>query len=64
MKIKVKELIDICASRYAQGCVNCPFYGYKCYVPTYPNIPRDAKKYRKFKSDKILNKEVELKLDK
>lgn len=64
MKTTVKELIDICASRYAQGCVDCTFYEYKCYMPTYPYIPRDAKKYRKFKKEKELNKEVELKLDK
>lgn len=61
MKTTVKELIDICASRYTQGCVECPFYEYKCYEPTYPHVPRDAKKHRKFKSEKILNKEVELK---
>lgn len=61
MKTTVKELIDICVSRYTQGCVECPFYEYKCYEPTYPHIPRDAKKHRKFKSEKILNKEVELK---
>lgn len=61
MKTTVKELIDTCTSRYAQGCVECPFYEYKCYEPTYPHIPRDAKKHRKFKSEKILNKEVELK---
>lgn len=61
MKTTLKELIDTCTSRYAQGCVGCPFYNYKCYEPTYPHAPRDAKKYRKFKSEKILNKEVELK---
>lgn len=64
MKTTVKELIDICASRCVQGCVDCPFYEYKCYIPTYPYIPRDAKKHRKFKKEKELNKEVELKLDK
>lgn len=64
MKTTVKKLIDICTSRYTQGCVDCPFYEYKCYGSTYPNIPRDAKKRRKFKTDKMLNKEVELKLDK
>nr|DAV13962.1 MAG TPA: hypothetical protein [Caudoviricetes sp.] len=61
MKTTLKELIDTCASRYAQGCVGCPFYNYKCYEPTYPHAPREAKKHRKFKSEKILNKEVELK---
>lgn len=64
MKTTVKELIDICTSRYAQGCVDCPFYEYKCYIQTYPHIPRDAKKHRKFKKEKELNKEVKLKLDK
>lgn len=64
MRITVKELIDICISRYSQGCVGCPYYEYKCYEPTYPSIPRDAKKYRKYQTDKILNKEVILKLDK
>lgn len=64
MKTTVKELIDICASRYGQGCVDCQFYEYKCYIPTYPYTPRDAKKYRKFKKEKELNKEVELRLDK
>lgn len=64
MKTTVKKLIDVCTSRYAQGCVDCPYYEYKCYEPTYPNVPRDAKKYRKFKKEKALNKEVELKLDK
>ena len=64
MKTTVKELIDICTSRYAQGCVDCPLYEYKCYKPTYPYMPRDAKKYRKFKKEKELNKEVELKPDK
>lgn len=64
MKTTVKELIDICTSRYAQGCVDCPFYEYKCYIPTYPYKPHDAKKYIKFKKEKELNKEVELKLDK
>lgn len=33
-------------------------------MPTYPHIPRDAKKHKKFKKEKELNKEVELKLDK
>lgn len=61
MKTTLKELIDTCTSRYEQGCVGCPFYNYKCYEPTYPHVPRDAKKHRKFKSEKILNKEVELK---
>lgn len=64
MKTTVKELIDICVSRFLQGCVDCPFYEYKCYILTYPHIPRDAKKHRKFKKEKELNKEVELKLDK
>ena len=64
MKTTVKELIDICTSRYVQGCVDCPFYEYKCYGPTYPYIPRGARKHRKFSQEKILNKEVELKLDK
>lgn len=64
MKTMVKELIEICSSRYTQGCVDCHFYEYKCYMPTYPHIPRDAKKHRKFKKEKELNKEVELKLDK
>ena len=64
MKTTVKELIETCTSRYTQGCVDCPFYEYKCYIPTYPYIPRDAKKYIKFKKEKELNKEVELKLDK
>lgn len=64
MKTMVKELIEICSSRYTQGCVDCPFYEYKCYMPTYPHIPRDANKHRKFKKEKELNKEVELKLDK
>lgn len=64
MKTTVKELIETCTSRYAQGCVDCPFYEYKCYIPTYPYIPRDAKKYIKSKKEKELNKEVELKLDK
>lgn len=40
------------------------FYEYECYMPTYPHIPRVAKKHRKFKKEKELNKEVELKLDK
>ena len=62
MKTTLKELIDTCTSRYAQGCVGCPFYNYKCYEPTYPHVPRDAKKHRKFKSEKILAKEVELKI--
>lgn len=60
----MKELIETCTSRYAQGCVDCPFYEYKCYIPTYPYIPSDVKKYIKFKKEKELNKEVELKLDK
>ena len=64
MKTTVKELIETCTSRYAQGCVDCPFYEYKCYIPTYPYIPCDAKKCIKFKKEKELNKEVELKLDK
>lgn len=64
MKTTVKELIDICTSRYAQGCVDCQFYEYKCYDPTYPYIPKDVRKHRKFSQEKILNKEVELKLDK
>lgn len=64
MKTTMKELIETCTSRYAQGCVDCPFYEYKCYIPTYPYIPRDAKKCIKFKKEKELNKEVELKLDK
>ena len=64
MKTTVKELIETCTSIYAQGCVDCPFYEYKCYIPTYPYIPRDSKKYIKFKKEKELNKEVELKLDK
>lgn len=64
MKTTVKDLIEICENRYTQGCVDCPFYEYKCYMPTYPHIPRDAKKHRKFKKEKELNKEVELKLDK
>ena len=64
IKITVKELIEICSSYYVQGCECCPFYAYKCYEPTYPNIPRDAKKYRKFNKEKELNKEVELRLDK
>lgn len=64
MKTTVKEMIDICTSRCAKGCVDCPFYEYKCYMPTYPHIPRGAKKHRKFKKEKELNKEVELKLDK
>lgn len=64
MKTTVKELIETCTSRYAQGCVDCPFYEYKCCIPTYPYMPRDAKKCIKFKKEKELNKEVELKLDK
>lgn len=64
MKTTVKELIENCVSRYTQGCVDCPFYEYKCYIPTYPHIPRDAKKHRKFKKEKELNKVVTLKLDK
>ena len=64
MKITVKELIEICSSYYEQGCVECPFYAYKCYEPTYPNMPTDARKHSKFKKEKELNKEVELKLDK
>lgn len=64
MKTTVKELIETCTSRYAQGCVDCPFYEYKCYIPTYPYMPRYAKKHIKFKKEKELNKEVELKLDK
>lgn len=64
MKTTVKELIDICTSRYAQGCVDRQFYEYKCYDPTYPYIPKDVRKHRKFSQEKILNKEVELKLDK
>ncbi len=64
MKITVKELIEICSSYYAQGCVECPFYAYKCYELTYPNMPRDARKHSKFKKEKELNKEVTLKLDK
>lgn len=64
MKITVRELIEICSSNYNRGCEVCDFYPYKCYMPTYPHIPRDAKKYSKFKKEKELNKEVELKLDK
>lgn len=64
MKITVRELIEICSSNYARGCEACDFYAYKCYMPTYPYIPRDAKKHRKFKKEKELNKEIELKLDK
>lgn len=64
MKTTVKELIDVCTSRFARGCVDCPFYEYKCYMPTYPYIPRDAKNSGKFKKEKELNKEVKLKLDK
>lgn len=64
MKTTVRELIDICASNYNRGCEGCDFYAYKCYLPTYPHIPRDAKKHSKFKKEKELNKEVELKLDK
>lgn len=64
MKITVKELIEICSSYYAQGCVECPFYTYKCYEPTYQNIPIDAIKHSKFKKEKELNKEVTLRLDK
>lgn len=64
MKTTVKELINVCTSRYGQKCDGCPFYGYKCHIPTYPYIPRYAKKCRKFKKEKELNKEVELKLDK
>lgn len=64
MKTTVKELIEICSSNYDHGCEGCPFYAYKCYIPTYPNMPRDAKKHRKFKKEKELNKEVILKLDK
>ena len=64
MKTTVKELIDICTSNYNHGCEGCISYAYKCYLPTYPHIPRDAKKYSKFKKEKELNKEVELKLDK
>lgn len=63
MKIAVRELIVICSSYYVRGCEGCPFYAYKCYEPTYPNIPRDAKKRNKFKKEKELNKEVELRLD-
>lgn len=64
MKTTVKELIDVCTSRFARGCVDCPFYEYKCYMPTYPYIPRYAKNSGKFKKEKELNKEVKLKLDK
>lgn len=64
MKTTVKELIDVCTSRFALGCVDCPFYEYKCYMPTYPYIPRDTKNSGKFKKEKELNKEVKLKLDK
>jgi hypothetical protein len=64
MKITVKELIETCTSYYSQGCEDCPFYAYKCYEPTYPSMPRDARKHSKFKKEKELNKEVELKLDK
>ncbi len=64
MKISVKELIEICSSNYNCGCEGCDFYAYECYMPTYPYIPRDAKKCSKFKKEKELNKEIELKLDK
>lgn len=64
MKITVRELIEICSSHYNHGCVECPFYAYKCYEPTYPSMPHDAKKYRKFNKEKVLNKEVTLRLDK
>lgn len=64
MKTTVRELIEICSFNYNHGCEGCDFYAYKCYLPTYPHIPRDSKKYNKFKKEKELNKEVELKLDK
>ena len=64
MKTTVKELIDVCTSRFGLDCIDCPFYEYKCYEPTYPSIPRYAKTNRKFNIEKALNKEVELKLDK
>lgn len=62
MKTTVRELIEVCSSY--TGCEGCDFYTYKCYIPTYPYIPRDAKKHSKFKKEKELNKEVELRLDK
>lgn len=63
MKITVRELIEICSAHYDHGCEGCDFYAYKCCEPTYPNMPRDAKKHSKFKKEKELNKEVELRLD-
>ena len=63
MKTTVKELIGICKSYYRQGCMECPFYRYKCYEPTFPSIPRNALKYVKFHRQKELDKEVTLKLD-
>ena len=63
MKVTVKELIDTCLSNYKYGCEACDFYEYKCYIPTYPYIPRDVMNHRKFKKEKELNKEVELRLD-
>ena len=58
MKITVKELIEICSSYYTQDCVECPFYAYKCYEPTYPYIPRDVMNHRKFKKEKNLTKRL------
>lgn len=64
MRTTVRELIEICSSHYCTGCEGCDFYAYKCYIPTYPYMPHDAKKYRKFNKEKVLNKEVTLRLDK
>ena len=63
MKTTVRELIEVCSSHYGTGCEGCDFYAYKCYIPTYPHIPRYAKKCSKFKKEKELNKEVTLRLD-